>query len=111
MTGSKFQVASGVFASAPAWAPSGKELFFATFESLRSVSVTTAPSLRFGSRALLPVRMVPDLSDSRSYDVSRDGKTLVGILDDETTASAPEEIRVVLNWSQELEQRVPISRD
>jgi len=110
VTGRKFQVASGVFSSAPAWAPSGKELFFAAFQSLESVSVTTAPSLRFGSRALLPVRMVPDLSDSRSYDVSRDGKTLVGILDDETTASRPEQIHVVLNWFQELEQRVPITR-
>ena len=82
-----------------------------SFESLRSVSVTTAPSLRFGSPAPFPVRMVPDLTDSRSYDVSRDGKTLVGILDDETIASEPEQIRVVLNWFQELEQRVPITRD
>jgi hypothetical protein len=46
----------------------------------------------------------------RDYDVTRDGKQFVGVIDGRTTdatASAMQELHVVLNWFAELKRLVP----
>ena len=50
------------------------------------------------------------MGNERNYDLTPDGKIVGAVLESEQTQTgtptAPE-IRVVLNWSEELKQRVP----
>ena len=74
--------------------------------------MTTQPSVTFGN----PVEMTRAFTDSsystdvRNYDITPDGK-FIGLVDaSEQTQSgtaAASEIRVVLNWFEELKARVP----
>ena len=47
----------------------------------------------------------------RPYDISRDGKRFLGLIDatqtDPSGKPEPPQIRMVLNWSEELKRLVP----
>ena len=113
VTGNKFQVVTGENIAHPLWAPDGTGLFYGTGPTqINFVSITTTPTFRFGDPVRLHNQLVNDLTGTRSYDVSKDGKTILGIAEsDGTDASDAEQIRVVLNWFEELKQRVPHNRD
>ena len=113
VTGNKFQVAVGPSVAQPLWSPDGKELFYANGPAqMQSVSVRTLPSLRFGNPVYLAGRRVNELRAVRNYDISKDGKTFLCITEtDGGNESEDEQIRIVLNWFEELKQRVPITRD
>jgi eukaryotic-like serine/threonine-protein kinase len=88
--------------SQPVWARNGRELFYLNRDRMMAVTVTTdatftatKPLLLFEAKALM---------GNRSYDVTPEGEFLMiepGEL--ETPAS---QINVVLNWVQEVRQRV-----
>jgi hypothetical protein len=50
------------------------------------------------------------MTDPRVWDISRDGKKLIGVADADSgaTPSGTPQIQVVLNWFEELKQRVPL---
>jgi serine/threonine-protein kinase len=87
----------------PAWAPDGKRLFYVpeSFEPMVAVPFTTTPTVAFG--AADPMRFQQELPSwqPRGYDVLPDGRLVALSLD----VGAPE-IRVVLNWFEELKRRV-----
>jgi len=95
----------------PVWSPDGKELFYVYGPSqFGSVSVTTQPGVSFGSPAHAPrsgfTTAVP--GSVRTYDVMPDGKQFIGVVPaGQTRSSAPggREIRVVLNWFEDVKQR------
>ena len=50
---------------------------------------------------------LPTTASSAFYDVSPDGQRFLMLKPVESEASAPTQINVVLNWFEELKQRVP----
>jgi len=109
-TGAKFPIVSG---GQPFWSPDGKELFINTGGLQTSVvGITTRPTFTFG----VPVvtSRLPNRNPSnspRGSDITPDGKYFVGVVNadrsQEGTPALPQ-IQVVLNWLEELKQRVPV---
>jgi serine/threonine-protein kinase len=96
--------------SQPAWASSGKELFFfhrtGTLMSVR-VESQSPPTFSAPVKVLDPkyVWALPTFT-GRLYDVSRDGKKLL-MLKPAGEGEAAASITVVLNWFEELKRLVP----
>jgi serine/threonine-protein kinase len=115
-TGDRYQVPKQERDFQPVWAPKGTELFFVPTTAsgrLAMVSVTTKPAVTFGSPVLLPARVTANrLSiERRAYDMLPDGRFvgLVSVSEPEPSGpAATSQIRVVLNWTEELKQRVPM---
>ena len=109
--GVKHQI-TGDGGSRPVWSPDGSELFYRRSEArfiirdsnqLVGVDITTEPGLVWGNERLLPISVV---NAERSYDIMPDGQRFLIV-------APPEEvphprINVVLNWFQELKERVPV---
>ena len=96
----------------PLWARNGHELFYRHGTGVLSVPVQTTPTFRAGTpttmfegRYLAPPRGLA----GRSYDVASDGQRFLMIKDAPAGDSngTPAIIVVVLNWTEELKQRVP----
>jgi len=117
-TGSRFQVGSpaSVDRFVPWWSANGKELIFNEGTTRWFVvGVSTQPSLTFGSPRELPRPggiLTLGQTGPRPYDMAADGQRVLAVLGGtpaaaNQAASRPE-IRVVLNWFEELKQRVPV---
>ena len=91
----------------PVWARTGRELFFRSGDQLMAVEVDSKSG--FIATKPKPLFAHPYLRrfGRLDYDVSPDGQHFVMLKDDET-ASSSTEINVVLNWLEELKQRVPV---
>ena len=110
-TGARYQLPISRDNHHPVWSRDGKELFYIPGPGeFASISVTTTPSFTFGNPT--PVRQVLENyapSVPRHYDVTPDGK-LIGLMPSEQSqagAPAANLINVVLNWFDELKQKVP----
>lgn len=85
----------------PHWSPDGKELYYiAPDAKLMAVPVAAhGPTLEVGAPvALFQTRIYgggTDVNVSTQYDVARDGRFLINVLSDESTASP---ITLILNW-------------
>jgi serine/threonine-protein kinase len=106
----------------PAWTPDGKGLLYmasSTFPTVL-VPITTRPSVTFGTPMELAWAPRPQLvsQEVRGYDVLPDGR-IVSVLPSidevsrEATStsvrySSASEIRVVVNWTEELTRLVPV---
>jgi serine/threonine-protein kinase len=99
----------------PMWSPKGNELFFATRFGLEVVTITTQPTFVFSRPTRLPLAVAPFRSLSgggpdvvRPLDMLPDGQHILGTADaTQLNATATSQIRIVLNWSEELKQRAP----
>ena len=93
---------------APRWSPEGKELFYRRGDRFMAASVTIAGGkITAGDpRTLFEVRAAPGRSTFQAaYSVSPDGRRfLVHLLD---PRAIPTQINLVLNWFEELKQKVP----
>ncbi len=96
----------------PRWSPDGRELFYRTGDMrMMAVTVETEPSFRAG----LPKELFRDdysfMGPGQAWDISPDGKRFLmmkEIAADESEAVTPRRINVVLNWFEELKERVPV---
>ena len=97
----KWQISRGG-GLAPRWSIDGAELFYANGPSLMSVSMESGPELRIGD----PVEVFrnPTLSLELGWDLDPDGDRMIAIQPEEVSRK---EIRVVLNWFEELNELVP----
>jgi Tol biopolymer transport system component len=96
--------------SSPIWSPDGRELFYISNEnSVMATAVTTKPAFSLGTpKALFRSKYVsPNTTDSGTpWDIGPDGKRFLMI---KSAADAgPRKINIVLNWFEELKQRVPV---
>jgi Tol biopolymer transport system component len=96
------------------WSSDGKELYYTPGAGNRLTAVTVMASQGFAFGPAPPVTR-PFWNNSpafeRTYDVARDGKRFLGLLSPEALsvgASTRPEIRVVLNWFEELKARAPV---
>jgi serine/threonine-protein kinase len=92
----------------PVWNPKGRELFYRNRDKMMAVEVTTQPSFAAGKpRVLFEGAYVLSPRTLADYDVSSDGQRFLMLKGSEQT-SALTQINVVLNWTEELKQRVPV---
>ncbi len=113
-TGTVYQVPRLMVDFHPTWSASGKELVFTgsgTAQQMVVVRVATSEGLSFGAPVPFPATVSGDRisREPRAWDVLPDGR-LIGITAgaEQRTRSSSPELRVVLNWFEELKQRVPM---
>ena len=106
--GGKWQISTegGV---APVWARNGRELFYASSPTgqLMAVDITTEPTFQAGTpRVVLEegFRLVAG-TQGANYDVSPDGQRFLMVQGGEANLT---QLNVVLNWFEELKERVPV---
>ena len=113
-TGAKYLIANG--GRHPLWAPDGKGLYFSQLplqrEALRLVSVTTQPTFAFGNPVPQPSGALRGGFDvlERQFDITPDGTRFIAVVDatqNQDEAPVAPQFHVVLNWFDELKQRVP----
>jgi WD40 repeat protein len=92
------------------WSSGGKELFTTSQGRRLTVrSISTSGGLTFGSEQLLPVEGFLQFGNGyRDYDISPDGKQFLMIFPAKQPVEQRFQINIVLNWLQELKQRVPV---
>ena len=111
-TGAKYQISRGDVGHHALWSRDGKQLFYIPGPGrFVVVNVTTQPS--FSVSAPVPAPRAFTIGNAqtspRNYDVGPDGRML-GIVSAGQGPSGPaplQQIDVVLNWFEELKQRVP----
>ncbi len=111
-TGASYLAPEDADSHHPLWFPDGRGLFYVSGPfSLGSVSVSTQPFVNFGSpvRAAKSSGFITQVPSAvRTYDILPDGKHFVGVIlnsQDSTGMPAALQIRVVLNWFEEVKQR------
>jgi Tol biopolymer transport system component len=109
-TGSKYQVSKGN-AHHPAWSRDGKELVFNPATALPLVvRVSATPSFQVTEPVQLPTKGNESGPASiRNYDIMPDGRVIGVVNAGQPVLGAPavQQIQIVLNWFEELKQRVP----
>jgi eukaryotic-like serine/threonine-protein kinase len=107
-TGTKYQIARGRH---PRWSPDGSQLFYTLNNRILAVGVVTRPSFRFATPAIIATGFSNAPMAPASYDVAPDANRFMGTVDAAglipAATGATRRIEVVLNWQEELKQRVP----
>jgi len=106
--GGKWQISTDGGAE-PVWNRNGRELFYRSGNKMMAVETTTQPTFSAGKPRMLfegqyLTNDFPNLS--AAYDVSGDGQRFLMVKETEAARSTAQ-INVVLNWFEELKQRVP----
>jgi len=108
--GGKWQI-STEGGTEPVWNPNGRELFYRSADKIMAVDIATQPGFAAGKpRMLFEGRYQPSPVTSPNYDVSPDGQRFLMIKSSEQAQAAPTQINVVLNWFEELKQKVPAGK-
>ena len=113
IAGGKWQV-STEGGNYPAWSPDGRELFYRTLDgaAVMAVTVETEPTFSAGTPdPVIEGNYVYAPGQGRNFDISPDGQRflmLKNVGESGTEDGAPLQINVVLNWFQELTERVPV---
>jgi Tol biopolymer transport system component len=95
----------------PVWNPNGRELFFRSRDKMMAVDIATQPGFTAGKpRMLFEGQYQPTPTTRPNYDVSRDGQRFLMLKPIEQAQAAPTQINVVLNWFEELKQKVPTGK-
>jgi len=111
-TGARYQVSTTKGAHHPLWSRDGRELWYEPGPSqLVAVPVTTRPTFAVGSPVPVPSANVGSVEPGnlRSRDVMPNGRWVTPMSVNQTTkpSSAEREIRVVLNWLEDVKRLVP----
>ena len=100
------------------WSPEGNELVYRALtggsggrSTLKAVDIVTEPDFGFSNERTLPVEGFVAVSRHRDYDITPDGERFLMVFpEDQTDVSEPvrPQINIVLNWFEELKERVPV---
>jgi serine/threonine-protein kinase len=104
--------------SSPQWSPVGGRLFYLSGDKMMAVDVTTGPEFKAGSPSVffggqadfasVDLNLQTFLLDrDNNYDVTPDGKRLI-VIKQQGDVSAKDELRVVVNWFEELKRVAPV---
>lgn len=108
--GGKWQISTDG-GTEPVWNPNGRELFYRSGDKMMVVDITTQPSFSAGKpRVLFEAPYLPTPATFPNYDVSSDGRRFLMLKPVEQSEAAPTQINVVLNWFEELKQKVPTGK-
>ena len=92
----------------PLWAPHSGEIFYREGDKMMTDSVKTEPNLRAGRPRILfgGLSLLSRVENQkRDYDATPDGKRFLVVK--RGKEYLPTQINVVLNWAEELKQKVP----
>jgi len=106
----------------PLWSPDSSELFFRNGNSVLAVKVKTEPNLELGAPEVLfngtySSLITPLATASNMWDIHPDGSRFlmmkpVGTAEEESAEESaveePRKINIILNWFEELKQKVPV---
>ena len=96
----------------PVWAPDSRELFYRRLPdfALMAAPIDTEPTFRPGNPVVL--FDAPNLlttGGGRAFDIAPDGQRFLMVTTEgSTSGDARPQINVVLNWFEELKERVPV---
>jgi dipeptidyl aminopeptidase/acylaminoacyl peptidase len=91
----------------PAWNRNGRELFYRSGNKVMAVDIATQTSFTAGKpHMLFEGQYQPSPASFPNYDVSPDGQRFLMLKPTEQEQAAPTQINVVLNWFEELKQKV-----
>ncbi|MGA7793131.1 MAG: protein kinase [Candidatus Acidiferrales bacterium] len=109
--GGKWQI-STEGGTEPVWNPNGRELFYRSGNNkMMAVEIATQPGFVAGTpRMLFEGQYAPAPLTFPNYDVSPDGQRFLMLKPVEQAESALTQINVVLNWFEELKQKVPLGK-
>ena len=110
--GGKWQI-STEGGTEPIWNRNGRELFYRSGNKMMAVDITTQPSFSAGKpRMLFEGQYVADDWPliTAAYDVSADGQRFLMVKPRPSRLPSPTQINVVLNWFEELKQKVPTGK-
>jgi serine/threonine-protein kinase len=98
----------------PLWSPDGRELFYRNGDFAIVVAIQTEKTFKCGKPvSLFQGTYVPlSLQDAHTWDISPDGKRFLMMKQAASAgkpaaAETPRQINIVVNWFEELKQRVP----
>ena len=92
---------------APVWTRGGREIVYRNNDAVMAVTIETEPEFRAGLPELLfEGAFLMDAGPHRRYDAAADGDRF--LMARFSRADATYELQVVLNWTQELLERVPV---
>jgi Tol biopolymer transport system component/DNA-binding winged helix-turn-helix (wHTH) protein len=109
--GGKWQI-STEGGTEPLWNPNGRELFYRSGDRMMAAEIATQPHFSAGKPKMLfsgQFQPSPNPVPNANYDVSRDGQRFL-LLKAGGLDKAPTQINVVLNWFEELKQKVPTGK-
>jgi serine/threonine-protein kinase len=97
----------------PVWSPDRKKMYYVRFPNkFVAVEIQTEPAFSSGMETDLPItNTIHDFSGPRNYDITPNGKQFVVVLPaspEEANRQTTAQINVILNWIEELKQRVPV---
>jgi eukaryotic-like serine/threonine-protein kinase len=92
----------------PVWNPNGRELFYRSGDKMMAVDIVAQPGFAAGKpRTLFEGPYLRTPLTFPNYDVTPDGQRFLMLKPSEQAQSAPTQINVVLNWFEELKQKIP----
>ena len=109
--GAKWQI-STEGGTEPVWNPNGRELFYRSGDNMMAVEIATQPRFSVGKPKVLfsgQYQPSPNPVPNANYDVSSDGKRFL-MLKPGGRDQVSTQINVVLNWFEELKQKVPTGK-
>jgi Tol biopolymer transport system component len=89
----------------PRWSQSGRELFYRNGDKMMAVDIEVSPAFRPGRPKLL----FEGRYQANGYDVTADGARFLMVKDAATEQASPDRLQIVVNWSEELERRLPLA--
>jgi Tol biopolymer transport system component/predicted Ser/Thr protein kinase len=95
----------------PVWNSNGRELFYRSGDKMMAVDIATQSGFTVGKpRMLFEGRYLPTPATFPDYDVSPDGQRFLMLKPFDQAQAAPTQVNVVLNWFEELKQKVPTGK-
>jgi eukaryotic-like serine/threonine-protein kinase len=105
--GGKWQI-STEGGTEPMWNPNGRELFYRSGNKMMAVDIAGQLGFVVGKpHMLFQGQYIPTATTAPNYDVSADGQRFLMLKPVVQAQAAPTQINVVLNWFEELKQKVP----
>jgi eukaryotic-like serine/threonine-protein kinase len=95
----------------PLWSPDGRQLFYRKGDSVMAVVIEPGPDFQVGKPELLfqGIYLSSSTQELGTWDISPNGKRFLMMKEVGSSASdngGPRKINIVLNWIEELKQRV-----
>ena len=121
-TGTEFRLTQDG-GSAPMWSRDGRELFYrrnaqtiagieagAQSPTLMAVDISLEVTPEWGNQRVLPIEGFLVFQGSVDYDITPDGERFIMVFPEDQAESGPPrpQINIVLNWFEELKERVPV---
>jgi Tol biopolymer transport system component len=90
----------------PVWR-NDRELFYRNGNKMMAVDIATQPSFSAGKhRVLFEGQYLPGVGDTPNYDFDTKGQRFLMLKPVDDSPAAPTQINVVLNWTEELKQKL-----